>query len=146
MPPFEEDRRWEQRFSNFRKALAKLKEGAEQLANEELQLPDATLDLLIEGLIQRFEFTHELSWNVLKDYANYQGVSSIMGSIDATRYGLKAGLIDDERWMQMIKSRNVTSHCYDESRAREVYQAIADVYLPLMCQLEHRLLQLSTTD
>lgn len=142
MSLFEEDVRWEQRFSNFRKAFAKLSEGAEQLAHMENQIPEAAFDLLIEGLIQRFEFTHELAWNVLKDFASYQGVSSIMGSRDATRYGLKVGLIDDEHWMQMIKSRNVTSHCYDETRAREVYEAITSIYLPLLQAFELKLLQI----
>ena len=45
-------------------------------------------------MIQSFEFTHELAWNVMKDYAVYQGNSEIKGSRDAVRYSAQVGLID----------------------------------------------------
>ena len=64
-------------------------------------------DLEEQGLIQRFEFTHELAWNVLKDYFEYQGNTAITGSRDATREAFNKGLIENgEEWMVMIKSRN----------------------------------------
>ncbi len=53
--------RWEQRFSNYNKALSKLKEGV-AINSEHIT------ELEKEGVIQRFEFTHELAWNVVKDY------------------------------------------------------------------------------
>lgn len=59
------DIRWEQRFSNYKKALDKLKEA---VANSRIR--DLT-DLEKEGLIQRFEYTHELAWNVMKDYFDF---------------------------------------------------------------------------
>jgi hypothetical protein len=77
----EKDIRWEQRFSNYIKAVDKLSQSVkyieENFDTEEL-LEDEILDEMIkEGLIQRFEYTHELAWNVMKDYAEYQGNSSI---------------------------------------------------------------------
>lgn len=44
-------------------------------------------------MIQRFEYTHELGWNVMKDYAVYQGSTSITGSRDAVREAFSMGLI-----------------------------------------------------
>jgi nucleotidyltransferase substrate binding protein (TIGR01987 family) len=97
------DIRWQQRFSNYRLALSWLDEGV-SLARQRL-----LSDLEKQGLIQ--VFTHELAWNVMKDYFAYQGTTSIMGSRDAAREAFDKGLIaDGEAWMEMIKSRNQTSH------------------------------------
>ena len=66
-----------------------------------------------QGLIQTFEFTHELAWNVMKDYFAWQGNPAITGSRDTAREAFQKGLIEDgEGWMEMIKSRNQTSHTY----------------------------------
>lgn len=106
----EEDIRWEQRFSNFQKASAKLTDAIE-LMKQDLDSSNIFLDILKEGLIQRFEYTHELAWNVMKDFAEYQGDSEIRGSRDATRNTFKINLIENgDVWMQMIKSRSETSH------------------------------------
>lgn len=51
-----DDRRWQQRFENYRRALARLNE-AVQLSQQR-----PLTDLERQGLIQAFEFTHELSW------------------------------------------------------------------------------------
>ena len=77
----EKDIRWEQRFSNYIKAVDKLSQSVKYIKenyNEEESLDDEILDEMIkEGLIQRFEYTHELAWNVMKDYAEYQGNPNI---------------------------------------------------------------------
>jgi len=130
----EEDIRWKQRFSNFLKALNKLSEAVQFIKNE----PDkgttdkATLDEIIkEGLIQRFEYTHELAWNVMKDYAKYQGNNTVGGSRDATREAFQLKLISDGTvWMDMISSRNKTSHTYNEDTSEEIYTKIIADYYP----------------
>jgi nucleotidyltransferase substrate binding protein (TIGR01987 family) len=74
-----------------------------------------------QGLIQGFEFTHELAWNVLKDYLEAKGISGLIGSCDATRSGFKNGLVEDgDTWMEMIKARNLTSHAYDPEIANRI--------------------------
>ena len=62
--------RWQQRFNNYRKALAKLNQAVE-LLSKQIEREEAVDELLQEGLIQRFEYTHELAWKVMKDYAEY---------------------------------------------------------------------------
>lgn len=85
-----------------------------------------------QGVIQAFEFTHELAWNVLKDYLEDQGNQSIKGSKDATREAVKVALIaDGEQWMAMIQSRNVSSYTYDEQIAEQLVVAIITDYFPL---------------
>ena len=122
----DKDIRWEQRFQNFEKAMAKLLEGVNKN-------PLLISDLEKEGVIQRFEFTHELAWNVMKDFFEYQGATNINGSRDATREAFKIGLIaDGETWMDMIKSRNKTSHTYDEETANEIYNKIVTEYYPVL--------------
>jgi len=128
------DIRWQQRFANYRKALARLTEAVE------LRHQRPLTDLERQGLIQAFEFTHELAWNTFKDIAEYQGASGLLGSRDATRYAFKTGLVEDgESWMKMIESRNLSTHTYQEEVARDIEQRIVDSYFALFCQSVDRL-------
>ncbi len=77
------------RFKNFVKAFTLLEKGVNQYRERGLS------ELEEHGLIQRFKFSHELAWNVLKDYFIYQGNSLITGSRDATREAFNKGLIRD---------------------------------------------------
>lgn len=121
-----QDVRWQQRLSNYSKALASLAAAVHLAEQRDLS------DLEKQGLIQAFEFTHELAWNVMKDYFYYQGNSSITGSRDATREAFSKGLISDgEGWMEMIMSRNRTSHTYNQEVADEIAGRITQGYFPL---------------
>ena len=127
--------RWQQRFANYRKALVKLTQAVDLLSK---QTGGETVvdELLQEGLIQRFEYTHELAWKVMKDYAEYQGYTDVRGSRDALRQALQMGIINDAVWMDSIEDRNLTSHNYDEEVAEEVYEAIVHKYHPLFIRFE----------
>ena len=131
----DKDIRWVQRFSNYRKALVKLTQ-AVNIITGRVADRDEVDELLKEGLIQRFEYTHELAWKVMKDYAEYQGYTEVRGSRDAFRQALQMGLIDDVAWMESIEDRNLTSHNYDEEVAEEVYEAIVHKYYPLFVRFE----------
>ena len=87
--------RWLQRFNNYRKALVKLAQAVELLSGQ-VNREEAVDELMQEGLIQRFEYTHELAWKVMKDYAEYQGYTDVRGSRDAIRKALEMGLIDEQ--------------------------------------------------
>ncbi len=131
----EQDIRWLQRLSNYRRALAQL---AKFIDNGELN------ELEQQGLIKAFEFTHELAWNVLKDYFEYQGNSSIHGSRDATREAFQYSLISDgETWMGMIKSRNQSAHTYNKETADEIGELIVNSYFGLFVALEAKMTELS---
>lgn len=130
------DIRWEQRFSNYVKAVDKLQQSVDYVqhnfANKEFDdLANVMGEMIKEGLIQRFEYTHELAWNVMKDYAEYQGNPNVGGSRDAIREAFKLQLITDGNlWMDMIASRNKTSHTYNEETADEIYRKILIEYYP----------------
>ncbi|WP_430754834.1 nucleotidyltransferase substrate binding protein [Magnetovirga frankeli] len=64
------DIRWKQRFDNFQRALHQLTLAMALKAQRPLS------DLEQQGLIQGFEFTHELAWNVLKDYLEMEGIQA----------------------------------------------------------------------
>lgn len=100
--------RWQQRFQNYKKALGQL--------TSALAVHDEHAEALIkEGILQRFEFTHELAWKVMKDYLEYEGHQGITGSRSASRLAFSLGLVSDGQvWMDMIESRNRTVHTYDE--------------------------------
>lgn len=121
-----EEIRWKKRFKNFQKALLLLEEALNKYLTEGIS------ELEEQGLIQRFEFTHELAWKVLKDYFEYQGNTLITGSRNAVREAFKNGLIDDgEGWMEMIKSRNLSSYTYNETIAKEIVKNIVKLYISL---------------
>ena len=119
------DIRWTQRLVNFRRALATLQR-AIGLAQSR---PLSELEEL--GLIQAFEFTHELSWLLIRDFLVDQGVAGISGSRDAVREAVVRQLLpqgDETVWMAMIRSRNLTSHTYNPAVAREIAGLIVHRY------------------
>ena len=133
------DVRWLQRLENYGKALAALTRAVAMARQRQLS------ELEEQGLIQAFEFTHELSWLLLKDYLADQGVSGISGSRDAVREAVVRGLLPagtETTWMAMIRSRNLTSHTYNPELAREIAGLIERDYAPaleaLQLELQHR--------
>lgn len=125
-----EDLRWKQRFDNYLRAFETLRRAVELSRQRDLS------ELEQQGLIQGFEFTHELAWNVLKDYLEETGISGIIGSKGATREAFKNGLIvDGESWMEMIKSRNLSSHTYNQDTAEEVVTNILVRFYPAFEQM-----------
>lgn len=134
------DIRWHQRLDNFSSALSQL-ENAVKLSQER-----TLTDLEKQGLIQEFEFTHELAWNLLKDYFAYQGNVSITGSRDAAREAFSKGLIQNgNSWMEMIQSRNKTSHTYNKSVSEEITKKITELYYPEFRALQIKMAALKAT-
>ena len=114
------DIRWIQRFANYGKALSQLSKFIEKKELNELEE---------QGLIQSFEYTHELAWNTLKDFLESRGNEKIYGSKDTTRKAFELNLIENgEVWMDMIQSRNETSHTYNEKISKKISQNIAEKY------------------
>jgi nucleotidyltransferase substrate binding protein (TIGR01987 family) len=129
-----QDVRWIQRFHNYLKALAQL-EDAVSLSH---QRPLSKLEG--QGMIQAFEFTHELAWKTLKDFLESRGVQNLYGSKDVTRMAFQTNLIaNGEAWMDMLQSRNLTSHTYDEATAAQILSAIQISYYGEFEQLRLRL-------
>ncbi len=130
-----EDIRWKQRFSNYKKALVQLTKFIDKGELNELEQ---------QGLIQAFEYTHELAWNVLKDYLQDQGIQNITGSKDSVRAAFKVGLIEDgESWMDMIKDRNQTVHTYNEATAEAIITNIQTRFFALFVELGKKMQELS---
>lgn len=128
------DIRWKQRFDNFQRALHQLTLAIELKAQRPLS------DLEQQGLIQGFEFTHELAWNVLKDYLEMEGIQGLVGSRSTVREAFKRGLVaDGDAWMDMIEKRNLSSHTYNLHVANMLAILIAERYYPAFCELQQRL-------
>ena len=124
------DIRWKQRFHNFQRALRTLDQAMELSRERPLS------DLEQQGLIQGFEFTHELAWNVLKDFLEEKGITGLIGSRDATRTAFRNGLIEDgETWMDMIRERNMSSHTYNLDVAARIANNILTRFHPCFVKL-----------
>ena len=130
------DIRWKQRLQNFTKALDQMKKFMVDFENLN--------ELEEQGLIKSFEYNFELAWNVIKDFYEFQGDTSIQGSRDAFRLAFKRGLIQDgDTWMSMIESRVLTVHTYDEKTAEETLHKIGNKYFDLFLRLHHELTRIS---
>jgi len=127
-----QDIRWKQRFSNYEKALNKLKNAIENydlVYKKEPNYNSDFLEQLRELIIKRFELTFELAWNVMKDYATSQSIPKVNGSRDAVKAAFKLELITNYQvWFDSIESRNKATHSYDEEVANEVFFDIMDKY------------------
>jgi nucleotidyltransferase substrate binding protein (TIGR01987 family) len=135
------DIRWIQRFQNYQKAFAQLT----QAVALSQQRPLSNLEQ--QGLIQAFEYTHELAWNTLKDFLEARGTANLFGSRDATRAAFAAGLIGQgEVWMQMIQSRNQTTHTYNEETVELIVTAITSAYMAEFARLQATLERLRSEE
>jgi len=122
-----DDIRWQQRLQSYQKALSRLQFAVDLSRERPLS------DLEQQGLIQAFEFTHELAWNVMKDYLRSLGQETVIASRDSTRAAFAAGLIHSgEAWMDMIASRNLSSHTYNDVTAQLIVGKAANTYLRLL--------------
>ena len=127
----EKDIRWKQRFLNYQRAFSQLKKFIDKGKLSELEE---------QGLVKAFEYTFELAWTTLKDFLEYSGQTNIYGSRDAIRKAFQLGLIvDGENWMDMVESRNRTSHTYNKQTAEEICQAVTRIYFPLFRELKIKL-------
>jgi len=118
-------KRVKQLFADFEKAARKLREA---LAEDPRQAAGTVLD----GTVQRFEFTFELAWKLAKHVLAYQGVEA-----DNPRDVIKGGFQqnffkDGNAWIAMLEDRNKTSHVYDEEEVRRIYDNIKKKYYPLL--------------
>mgnify|MGYP003592704161 CR=1 FL=1 len=91
-------------------------------------LPDFMPEKIVlrDGVIQRFEFTFELSWKTLKRYLEEYGLEQVdtMTNRELFRVGFEQGLLDNpEVWFHYLKMRNQSSHLYNETKAAIVFSA-----------------------
>ncbi len=125
------DTRWKQRFANFNKAFKQLERFSEVQELNEMEQ---------QGLIKAFEYTYELSWKTLQDLLKDKGYIDIVGPRPVIEQSFRDGYISNGNgWMRMHKSRNLTSHTYDEQTAEEVIESIREEYFFLLRDLISRL-------
>lgn len=117
------------KFINLLKSLKEALRRFEEVMKEEEN------EFIRDSAIQRFEFTYELSWKTIKAYLEEKGIKELYSPKDVFKAGFQEGLIDDEqKWVEMIETRNKTSHLYKESMAEEVYLKLP-VYLKIISEL-----------
>lgn len=132
--------RWEQKLRSYYKALNRLAEIVNVMDKRQLNEFEA------DGLVQRFEFTFELAWKLIKSYAEYQGTDKeIMGSRDAIRWAFENNIISDSGlWIEMVKRRNDTSHTYDEDTAAAVVLRVKNSYFQAFMALYEKMNNLAS--
>lgn len=114
-----------ERFENFDKALNRL------IEVYNLYLADKDNSVFKDSLIQRFEFVTELSKNLQRDVLVSWGEEDMLSPKDIFSASFRSKLIDNyETWFQIIRSRNLSSHTYDEELAQKIVVDITEKFLP----------------
>jgi len=127
------DVRWKQRFQNFESTLKHLKEA--------LDIKDPDI-IQRAGMIQFFEMSFELSWNMIKDYLEEQGFTDVKSPRESIKKAFETGLITDGYgWLKMMEVRNLTSHAYDEETAKEIEKVIRNNHYKLLKELQSEFTQ-----
>lgn len=114
------EHQWYEIFLDLGEAIERL----EEMVNE----PKNRVSYVRDAAIQRFEFSIELFWKVLKKMCEEQGVitNSPKSTLQAA-YSIK--LIEEEDvWLDMMEDRNLTSHAYKQTMAKEIYSHIPEYY------------------
>lgn len=139
---------WEEYFSDYRKALARLTvainifKPEEDEENFELEEVD---ELLKEGFIHRFEYTSVMAWNSMKAYVEHQEHKTVLGPANVIRQAHKLGLVSDpDAWMDVIKSLNITAHTYSKTTTEEIFEKLIDSYYALFLAFESKMRMLHT--
>lgn len=125
-----QDVRWKQRFENFDRAVALLREPIEKGI-------DTLSDLEKEGTVHRFELAFELAWKALKDYLEFSGaVVMPVTPRDVIKEAFAAKILPDgDVWINMLNHRNRLSHTYDETMFDDAVRAIGSTYLKAILKL-----------
>lgn len=123
-----QDIRWQQRFNNYMRAMALLRDA---LAMKPLAEFSA---LEREGIVQRFEYCYELGWKTLKDYLEYMGVYLEQSTPRfVVKKAFEANIIaDGKAWIAMIEARNLMAHTYDQKAFERIVSAIKEQYFPTL--------------
>ncbi|NLY89146.1 MAG: DUF86 domain-containing protein [Firmicutes bacterium] len=122
--------RWKQRFENFSKAYHTLC----RILKRHKELPED--EIIKMALVQAFEFTYELAWNVMKDYLESEGFTEVKSPKQTMRTAFQVGLINNaEKWMETIQKRNLASHAYEQTILDETVQFIRDDFYLLVTKL-----------
>jgi nucleotidyltransferase substrate binding protein (TIGR01987 family) len=139
--PQNQDVRWKQRFQRFGLAFSQLAAAAKLARERKLS------DLEQQGLIQAFEFTHELAWKTLKDFLESRGTPNLYGSKDASREAFSQNLVSNgSEWMAMIAARNRSSHTYNEQTANEIASAILQSFVNEFSLFQSKFFELEKQD
>lgn len=127
--------RFQDKLKNFENALLRLKEGIEEFKeNNSLTIRD--------GVIQRFEFTAELSWKTTREYLLTLQVNNINNPKAVMTEAFSNNLIEDDiKWAELLTDRNHTSHIYDNDEAERVFKNICNIYVVLFEDLLKKLKQ-----
>nr|DAV48716.1 MAG TPA: nucleotidyltransferase-like protein [Caudoviricetes sp.] len=124
---------YSEKLKNFEKALTRLQESIEEYNQTHS-------DTVRDGVIQRFEFTCELSWKTTREFLLDQGYSEINSPKAVMREAYSYGLIkDDQEWIHLLNDRNLTAHLYDEKAAAEIYHRIVSHHVGCFAQLLEQL-------
>lgn len=114
-----------EKYAYFTDAVARLRKALDDYS----KMP---LDSIRDGVIQRFEFCTELAWKTMREYLIDQGYTELNSPKAVVKQAFAFGMIQDQAaWIALLNDRNLTSHVYDESTAKLIFNRIEQQHLAL---------------
>lgn len=121
------------KWEDYHKALHRLEIALTKTLDED--------DLYLDATIQRFEFTFELAWKLMKAVLEYKGIEATSPR-SSIREAWKQHIIGDaEKWLDMQVKRNLSSLTYNEEAAQDIYRHIKEDYISLLQDLDQEIQQ-----
>ena len=133
--------KWHERLTTYKNAVDRLKEVINLSKQHTLN------EFERDSLIKRFEFSYEMAWKLMMSYEKENGITGVLGSKDVIRQAFKLSLVNNgEAWLEMVDTRNKTSHLYDEEMAADVIDEIIYTYYPLLAELRDVMVQTANNE
>lgn len=134
--------RFQERKTDYKNAYTKLEEALSEEITKDLS--EKTIQIIIDGVLHRFEFTFELAWKTMKDYLEYMGITNKTESPrENIQQAFKQGIVEDgEIWIEIMLARNELFHLYDEATSRKIYHNIKTKYIKEFKKLEEKFEQI----
>lgn len=135
--PMSRDDRWRQRLQNLNRAYDCLSRACATAPEDERQQA---------GILHFFQMTFELCWKTLKDKLADEGID-VASPKETIKRAFAVGLIKDaEPWLEVLLTRNIFTHAYDEEMAQQALNRVMDVYLPMVRACVQHLNELDSAD
>jgi nucleotidyltransferase substrate binding protein (TIGR01987 family) len=114
------------RYHSFCNSLNNLKDARDKKPDDKF---------ILSGTVQMYNLSFDLAWKVMKDIiTEFHGVIDYASGSprETLRTAYSVGLIEDEKWLEMLKTRNDLAHDYDGELAVRYFEIIVSVYYDLM--------------
>lgn len=124
------DEKFTRRYNSFKNSLTSLAEAKER---------DMSDSFILSGTSAKFSITFDLAWKTMKDIlVQYYAITVFVSGSprEVLRESFRAGMIQGDEWMEMLRIRNLLAHDYDGTIVKNSCQEIIHVYIDKLFEFQ----------